>query len=139
MSLSKTFPATIEAITDIKDYILENISGLNVNKNKQTKIILAVEELVVNIINYANMKKPEIVIEVNKDSYKLIVKIIDYGEPFNPLEVEDPDITLGIEERKIGGLGIFLVKKVVDEIYYKREDDKNCVILIFNLNSGVST
>ncbi len=135
MNSWKSFPATLEAISEIKNYILDRISNLNVSKNKQTKIILAVEELIVNIINYANMKKPEIIIDINKDSYKLILKIVDYGEPFNPLEVEEPDISLGIEERQIGGLGIFLVKKVVDDIYYKREDDKNCIVLIFNLES----
>ncbi|WP_461833075.1 ATP-binding protein [Desulfothermus sp.] len=137
MSL-KVFPATLESLLDIKEYILCQIEDMEVDENKKMKIILAVEELIVNIVNYSNMKKPEIAIEVKKKLYKLIIKIIDEGKPFNPLEVEDPDISLSPEERKIGGLGIFLVKQVVDEIYYKREENKNCVLLVFNLTSPSS-
>ncbi len=135
----RIFPATLESLVDIKEYILQQIEDMEAPENKRMKINLAVEELIVNIVNYSNMKKPEIAIEVEKEFCKLIIKIIDHGKPFNPLEVEEPDLSLSPEERKIGGLGIFLVKQVVDEIYYKREENKNCVILVFNLTSPSST
>ena len=59
----------------------------------------------------------------------------DDGEPYNPLEKEDPDITLSAEERQIGGLGIFMVKKMTESMDYKYENNKNILKLVMALNS----
>ena len=58
-----------------------------------------------------------------------MIEFEDSGEPFNPLEKEDADITLCAEEREIGGLGIFMVKKIMDSVEYKNEDDKNILTI----------
>ena len=131
----KVFKASLGAIPEVKQYILEKTGPLLRDKKKEMQILLAVEEIIVNIINHAQIKRPEIIIEIDISSKKLTVKILDYGIPFNPLEVGEPDIKSSLLEREIGGLGLFLVRQVVDEIKYQRIDEKNCIIMVFNLSN----
>ena len=98
------------------------------------KIDLAAEEIFVNIAHYAYKDKlPEeggsvrLNCSMENDTLTMIFK--DTGIPFNPLAKADPDITLSAEERKIGGLGIFLTKKYMDSIDYKYEDGANILTM----------
>lgn len=88
---------------------------------------LVVEEIVVNIVSYAYPKgvAGDAGVDVTNDGGNITISFIDHGTPFNPLENEDPDVTLGIAERPIGGLGIFLVKKTMDSVEYRHEDGCN--------------
>ena len=90
---------------------------------------LVVEEICVNIASYA-YRPPgsgdvEISCDVVEDTMRVFITFSDEGPEFDPLGKEDPDITLGKDERPIGGLGIFLVKKNVDGVSYKREGGRN--------------
>ena len=91
------------------------------------KIRLACEEIIVNVIKYAYPKsKGDLAIECDVHHGKSItITFIDQGIPFNPLEKEEPDIDAPAHEREIGGLGIFIVKQIMDKIEYKRENGKN--------------
>jgi anti-sigma regulatory factor (Ser/Thr protein kinase) len=92
------------------------------------QINIAVDQLCSNIARYAYEpeKGPATVrVEVDPDSPEVVITFLDHGKPYNPLENEDPDITLSAEERGIGGLGIFMVKKTMDEIEYEYRDGKN--------------
>ena len=92
------------------------------------QIDLAVEEIFVNIAHYSGAGEAEIFAgyHVSGDgSCQLTMIFKDGGKPFNPLEREDPDLTLSAEERKIGGLGIFLTKKFMDSVEYEFVDGKN--------------
>ena len=99
-----------------------------------TQVQLAVEELYVNVANYAygdNPEKPctlDFVIEREEETV-LTVTIIDHGAAFDPFAKEDPDITLSANERKIGGLGIFMTKNLMNEAEYQRNHDENIVTL----------
>ena len=91
---------------------------------------LAIEEIFVNIAHYAYQPEQgdvKIVCQTGEDSGQPVIKIefSDSGTAFNPLAKEDPDVTLGIEERGIGGLGIFLVKKYMDIVSYERKGNLN--------------
>ena len=95
---------------------------------------LAVEEIFVNIAHYAYKDLPgdrvyfgfaEIFCNFDSQSSVLTVEFCDWGVPFNPLKKEDPDLSLSAEERKIGGLGIFLTKKFMDSLTYKYENNQN--------------
>ena len=95
---------------------------------------LAVEEAVVNVMEYAypQGETGEVTIEVSLADGLLDINIIDSGAPFDPTQKSDPDTSLPVEERSIGGLGIFLVRQVMDTVSYRRDDGKN--ILTFTKN-----
>ena len=96
--------------------------------------MLIVEELVTNICNYAYPNREgdfEVDIEFFSDRY--LIKITDSGTPFDPTKVQKPDTTSSLAERKIGGVGIFLVRENSDEFQYERIEDKNIVRIVKRL------
>ena len=94
-------------------------------------IDLVIEELLSNIIYYAyqDQKEHEILLLLRIKQGELILRIEDDGKAFNPLNVRAPKLTQNVEERPIGGLGIALLKKTVDDIAYHYRDNKNCIII----------
>lgn len=99
---------------------------------------LSCEEIIVNIISYAYPVGTDgyIGVNVTKEQGTLCIEIQDGGIPFNPLEKEDPDISQKLEERDIGGLGIFLVFQMMDEVEYKYEEGKNTLKLRKKIENG---
>jgi anti-sigma regulatory factor (Ser/Thr protein kinase) len=123
----------IDAKIENLDAVLEFITGeLEIGDcpmKLQTQIAIATEEVFVNIAHYAY--KPEVggaTIRVSV-SDEVCIEFEDKGKPYNPLENTDPDITLGAEEREVGGLGIFMVKKIMDAVEYRREGNKNILTI----------
>ncbi|MBQ6322926.1 MAG: ATP-binding protein [Lachnospiraceae bacterium] len=99
---------------------------------EKMKIDLAVEEIFINIASYAYPKKNgEAVIRVSysKDPAQVCITFMDRGIPYNPLARDDPDVTLPAVKRQIGGLGIFLTKKTMDEVAYEYKDGHNILKL----------
>lgn len=92
---------------------------------------LALEEAVVNVMNYAYPKGAEgvITLESNIDSRAWTFKLMDRGVSFDPTKAADADISLGVEERPVGGLGIFLVRQIMDSIVYERKDGWNILTM----------
>ncbi len=92
---------------------------------------LVLEEALTNVIFYAYEKesKNEIVIDFKKGENQLEIKITDSGKPFDPTEKADPDITLSVGERPIGGLGIMLIKKIMDKVTYQRKESFNILLM----------
>lgn len=126
----------IEAVNTNLDEVLtfvdEQLEEANCSSKIQTTIEIAVEELFVNIANYAY--SPEIgtavvQISVNKEPLSVEITFIDNGKPYDPLAKPDPDVTLSAEERQIGGLGIFMVKKSMDDIQYEYKDGRNILTI----------
>ena len=98
----------------------------------QFKLRLSIEEAVENVVRYAydgGIGWLEAGTSLDQDSLVLTIELRDAGVPFNPLEKEDPDVTLSAENRKIGGLGIFLCKKMMDSIEYRYEDGNNVLTM----------
>jgi anti-sigma regulatory factor (Ser/Thr protein kinase) len=96
------------------------------------KLRLSIEEAVENVVRYAydgGIGWLETDIHFNQDTLLLTIQLRDAGVPFNPLEKEDPDLTLSAEERNIGGLGIYLCKKMMDNIEYRYEDGNNVLTM----------
>ena len=89
------------------------------------KLLISAEEIFSNIARYAYEEPGNADITVTIEDGMLKVIFEDTGIEYNPLEKDDPDITLSVEERKIGGLGIFIVKKSMDLVRYERKDNKN--------------
>lgn len=99
------------------------------------QINICFEEIFVNIASYAYSNGEgdgmiRILLEITEDPYKVFIKFRDTGIPYNPLEKEDPDTTLSADERQIGGLGIFFVKNMMDEVLYSYENKENVLSIM---------
>lgn len=97
---------------------------------------VVVEELVLNIVDYSHSEYLDI--EILRDEKSITLRIHDAGMPFNPLEREKPDLTLPMEDRPIGGLGIFMVIKYMDSVTYDYTGGENTLTLIKNLTKDLS-
>ena len=120
---SITEEAKIENIAVITDFVNSILEANGCSAKVQMEIDIAIDEIFGNIAYYEIKNFPE----------RLELTFIDKGIPYNPLENKDPDVTLDIEKRKIGGLGIFLVKEMMDEVSYEYADGKNILKLKKNL------
>ena len=130
--IKKSFPAIMSSLDDMVDLVVEECEKAGFDKKKLHHIRLACEEMIVNIISYAypdNAGDIRISIDKTDEPPGISIYIMDSGIAFNPLDKEDPDISAPVTERQIGGLGIFLVKKVMDTVDYRREDNSNIVHL----------
>ena len=126
-----------ENLPEVQAFIDEQLEEVGCPTPIQTAIDIAVEELFVNIASYAY--DPQIgiaVVQVTVHEAPLSVEItfIDNGKQYDPLAKEDPDTTLSVKERKKGGLGIFMVKKSMDNVTYEYKDGKNILTITKKLN-----
>jgi len=122
----------VHEVTRFSSFIKSVTEKLGIETPMARKLRLAVEEAVVNVISYAYPEGTEgdVTIKIMSDGHTLRFQIIDTGVPFDPTKKEKADTTLSIEERQIGGLGIFLVRELMDTINYERVDGKNILTLI---------
>ena len=126
-----TFSTTFENVNTAIQFVSKKADMLPFSSKEKYQIEISVDEIVSNIVRYAyEDNEGEATVKVTSDNDTLTIQIIDYGIPYNPLEKEDPDVTLSADERGIGGYGIFIVKKVMDEIHYEYKDGKNILTLI---------
>jgi sigma-B regulation protein RsbU (phosphoserine phosphatase) len=102
------------------------------------RVNMAFDELLNNIISYAfeDENEHEIEVRVNFERQRLVIEVLDDGRPFNPFSQESPDTTLPLEARRVGGLGIHLVQRVMDEVSYERRIDKNLVKLVKRIETS---
>ena len=110
------------------DFIEQHLKAVHCPLKIQKQILIAAEEIYVNVASYAyapGTGPVDILIQVHDDPGKIILEFTDSGVPYNPLAKDDPDTTLSADERKIGGLGIFIVKQTMDDVSYRYEDGKN--------------
>ena len=131
-----TVEAKVENLDEVIEFVDSQLEIYDCPMKIQTQIDIAVEELFVNIAHYAY--KPEtgsatLRVEVQEVPLSVIITFIDSGIPYDPLAKPDPDITLSAEEREIGGLGIYMVKKSMDNISYEYKDGKNILTIQKNL------
>ena len=129
---SITVIADDKSMIPVSEFVKSLTEKLAVVPKVANKVSIAVDEIYSNIINYSGAELATISYEI-KDG-RLYITFTDDGIPYNPLEAEEPDITLSAEERKIGGLGIFMVKKMTESMEYTYEDEKNILKLIIALS-----
>ena len=130
---SKTFPAKVEVLSDVLTFVEETLESFECSMRTQTAICVAIEEVFVNVAHYAYGNGDGDVtlgISFEEESRTVTFRLSDKGVPFNPLNKPDPDITLSIEEREIGGLGIFITKKTMDTVNYNYENEENILTMI---------
>ncbi len=123
-----TIDATVENIMQVTAFVDEQLEALGCPVKAQMQIDIAIDELFGNIAHYAynpEVGPATVRVEIVEDPLSVVVSFIDKGIPYDPLSREDPDVELSLEEREIGGLGIYMVKKSMDEISYEYKDGQN--------------
>ncbi len=128
-----TFIPGHDAGTAVSDFAAQLTSKLDVLPKVSSKVSIAIDEIASNIINYSHARIAEISYSIENGRLNLV--FTDDGNPYNPSDTEEPDITLSAEERQIGGLGIFIVKKMTESMDYKYENNKNILKLTMALSS----
>ena len=132
-----TVQAVIENIPEVTAFVDGQLEALDCPMRAQMQIDVAIDELFGNIAHYAYAPEggPAIIrTEVKQDPLAIELTFIDHGVPYDPLAKADPDITLSAEERAIGGLGIFMVKKSMDDMFYEYKDSQNVLTIVKKLN-----
>lgn len=127
-----TVSAEINSIPVVTDFIEENLQNANCPPKDIIKFSIALDEILSNIAYYAygeNKGDVTVILNVYDEPKACSITFIDRGIPYNPLEKDDPDTTVSADERKIGGLGIFMVKKSMDEMIYKYQDGQNVLTI----------
>lgn len=131
----------IEAKTENLDQVLAFVVGkleeLNCPIKAQMQIEIAVEELFVNIANYAynpEVGPATVRVDVLDEPLSVVITFIDNGVPYDPLAKEDPDVEQTARNRQIGGLGIYMVKQSMDDINYEYKDGKNILSIKKKIN-----
>lgn len=125
-----TVDATIDNVQTITDFVDERLEEMNCPVKAQMQLNIVIDELCSNVARYAYSDKTgkvTVSVDTVDKPMKVWLTFTDEGVPYNPLAKEDPDITLSAEERKLGGLGIYMVKKMMDEFHYEYKDSKNIV------------
>ena len=131
-------PATVDNISAVTNFVEHELTERNCPKSAKVQINVAIDEIFGNIANYAynpSQGDATVRVEVTDEPLEVIITFMDDGKPYNPLQKEDPDVTLSAEERKIGGLGVFIVKKSMDFVEYHYEDGKNVLKIKKNIGS----
>ncbi len=125
----------LSEIRILSEKLEEYCLAQNIAMKSALDLTLALEEIVTNIISYGYQDDAEhiILISIDKNNSNLITQIKDDGVPFNPLEVPSPDLNKELDQMEPGGLGIHLVKNVMDEVSYKREEGLNILTLVKKL------
>ena len=130
---NQTFPAKTDALPDILGFVEQTLEGYGCPMKVQMALCVAIEEVFVNIANYAyGGGEGHVTLGIGFDASADTVtfRMADQGIPFDPLKKPDPDITLSAEDRDVGGLGIFITKKTMDRVTYAYENGQNILTMI---------
>ena len=127
-----------ENLSSVLEFIEGRLEEIGCPPKIQMQISVAAEEIFVNIASYAY--SPEVgdvtvSVEVSDNPITVTIAFMDHGKPFDPTKKADPNVTLSAEERDIGGLGIFMTKKIMDDVKYEYVDGKNILTLKKSLSN----
>jgi len=128
-----TLEASLENLETINSFLYKWAKKASLSTRGENELLLAVEEVFVNIVKYAYAESlGDIIIDCSMDENNLILQIKDEGISFNPLQLPEPHLTSCLEERKVGGLGVFLIRKLVNNVEYERQGKYNVLTLVKN-------
>lgn len=127
-----TLEAAEENLDEVLRFVEDALEDTGCSLEDQRQIAIAVEEVFINIVSYAY--KPgrgdtTLRLDVSQDPAEVTITFIDHGVPFDPLAKEDPDINLPAKQRKVGGLGIFVVKNLMDDVFYEYRNGQNILTM----------
>jgi len=129
--VERTFSASTGAVPAVIAFVAGEVGDWGLHPQRLMQLELAVEEAVVNICLYAYEVPPgEVLVRVESLPDSLAVELVDEGVPFDPLAVGEPDLRAPAGQRQVGGLGIFLVRRVMDEVAYRRDGPHNVLRVV---------
>lgn len=130
-----TLPAVVDSIEKVTEFVNDRLQKSNIPQKIQTQIDVVIDELMSNVTKFAyrDGKNGDISVEMEVNEEEIAMTFRDSGVPFNPLEQADPDVNAPLEQRKIGGLGLFLVRKTMDKLNYVYENGQNVLTVIKKL------
>jgi serine/threonine-protein kinase RsbW len=132
-------PASAGSISALSEFVRGGAVATGIADDELVKLDLVLEEILINVARYAYTPETGAV-EVayaQAGPGKLHVEIADYGRVFNPLQADPPDLSRGLADRPIGGLGVFLVRNMVDSIAYRREGNRNVLSFMFPIEGDL--
>ena len=118
---------TMESVPQVAAFVEERLEEFEIPLKLSRKLMVVVDEIYSNIVLYSQASEAHIRLEKEKGTLRMVFR--DNGKPYNPLEAKEPDITASVEDRPIGGLGIFMVRKLVDRMEYAYQDEQNVLML----------
>ena len=122
-----------ENVRTLTDFVESSLEPLHPSPKAIMQIGVAIDELFSNVVRYSGSSNMKLILNVNEDVLTAKLTFIDEGVEYDPLKKTDPDVSLSAEDREIGGLGIFLVKKIMDGVEYKRDGQKNVLTVVKKL------
>ena len=123
-----TVQALVENVETVTDFVNEELEAIDCPMKAQMQTDIAIDELFSNIANYAynpEVGSATVRVEVQEDPMAVIITFVDQGIPYDPLSTSDPNTSLSADDRAIGGLGIFMVKKTMDDVAYEYNNGQN--------------
>ena len=131
--VERVFVAKVESIPLVAEFVTEQAEQAGLTAKRLMQLALVIEEAVINICNYAYEVPPgEVTVRIHTGAGRFVMEFEDGGVPFDPLTVAEPDIKLSLEEREAGGLGIFLIRRMTDEVHYRRVNGRNILSVAIN-------
>ena len=130
--ISITVVPSMETVSQVAEFMETEMEKFEVSPKISMKLLIAIDEIYSNIVRYSGATQATV--SINKIENTLKLQFKDNGIPYNPLDAKEPDITASAEDRSIGGLGIFMVKKMLDNVEYKNIDNCNVLTLTKNLD-----
>ena len=127
-----TVPATLENVETVTEFVNEQLNALRCPPPVRTQVDIAIDEVFSNIVRYAYSPEegPATVrVEAAEEPRCVVITFIDHGKPYNPLTTAAPDTTLSAKQRRIGGLGVYMLKKTMDDIAYAYTDGMNILTI----------
>jgi anti-sigma regulatory factor (Ser/Thr protein kinase) len=125
-----TVPARLDCLTAVLEFTGAAMDGAGMERKQQNNIKIAVEEIFVNIVSYAYPAEVgDVTVSISFSPDKLALEFADCGAPYDPLSKADPDTSLSADERAIGGLGVYMVKNIMDAVQYRYENNQNILRL----------
>lgn len=136
MTVKLRVEARVENIDRVTNFVNEQLESMDCSMRSMLQIDVALDEIFSNVCHYAygdDIGHVTLYVEELPDDKSVRITMEDEGIPFNPLSHEDPDVTVGLAERSIGGLGIFMVKRTMNDVLYEYRDDKNMLTVVKRL------
>lgn len=129
--------ARIEKLDQVIGFAEEFADRCGLDEKRKFGLLVAVEEAFVNVCHYAYpAAEGEVELRCASQGEQLVVEIADAGIPFNVLTLPDPDTTTDLREREIGGLGVYFIRRLTDDVSYRREDGHNILSMVLHSRRG---